>query len=143
MYAVPTIAIITVLFAKKLTYHLFYSSKNVDLNKVTRARRIKNSLASYLLIALTFSFITYDTIIQTNDWFGQNKYQHIDTKVLHVEFRNTKRVLSLGTGNKRWIITIEINGKLVELTTQTRYQKGDMFEMTLNIGGAWGIIFAE
>jgi hypothetical protein len=142
LYAVPVITLASTLFSRRLTYHMFYSHEKVNLKTVSRINRFKNSLVSILLMVLTFSFITYDTIIQTNDWLGKDKYQHIETEIIDVEQRNTTRARSTGSGNSRWIITIEINGELVELTTKTYYEKGELFEMTLNLGGAWGIIYA-
>lgn len=142
LYCVPLYIILGVLLSKRVSYHLFYEYAKVDINTISKINQLKNTLVSTALVVIVFSFFTYNTVIQTNDWCGKDKYQDIQTEVLEVEYHNIKGRHSFGEGNRRWIITIEINGKLVDITTRNPYQKGEIFEITLNLGGAWGIIYA-
>jgi hypothetical protein len=135
-YVFPIITVICFIFRKKLTYQIFYSYNLKSSEGLSKISKIKNTLAAFGLFILTFSFISYDTIIQTNDWFGQNKYQHVQTEILEVEYQRTKN-------KSTWTITIEVNSELIELTTKTAYYKGGTYKKTLNMGGAWGIIYAE
>lgn len=140
-YFLPIYMVISFFINNKLTKLLFYSTEKYQPSNLTKKDRLKNWLACFGLSLLMMNFFTYNTIILTNDWLGSGSHELIQSKVLNVEYSNTRRARSTGSGNPTWTITINCHGKMIKLTTHQPWGKGDKFEMYLNTGGFWGIKF--
>ncbi|XOV68784.1 MAG: hypothetical protein ACFHU9_06300 [Fluviicola sp.] len=139
LIATPAIIGLNYFFLHQVTLELFYGGDN-ELYEATRFwDKIKNKLAIFGLISLITGFFIYGFIINTNDWFGQNKYQEIETEILNSEKRNAGR--RGRSGMSRWYILVEIENKEYTMRSKTAMYVGDTLRTPLNFGGAWGILY--
>lgn len=140
-YFLPLYLVVALFIKRGFTKLLLYSTPKLQPSDVSKSTRAKNQLASIGLFLLMSNFFTYNSIILTNDWFGSGKHELIITEVLDVEYERIGSSRINGKGNEKWIISLNYKGKIIRLTTQKPWYPGDTFEMTLNTGGCWNILF--
>lgn len=141
VYSLPASLVLSFFIQKKFTNLLFYSSIKYRVTDVSKSVRIKNKLTSIGLFLMMFNFFTYNTIILTNDWFGSDKHELVISEVINVEHSQIGSSKTIGPGKENWKISLKYKGDIVKLTTNKPWNIGDTFEMTLNTGGCWNILF--
>ena len=141
IYFSPPLLVVSVLLSNRFTNLLFYPKLGLKPTFISKTTHLKNRLTSIGLSLLMSGFFTYSTIIQTNDWFGTDKYEAVIAEVLDVEYSRTSRYTSIRKGHEKWIISIEYKGEIRKLTMREHWQIGDTFDMTVNTGGCWNILF--
>jgi hypothetical protein len=127
-------------FNKLLFYS--YSSRYLEGN-LTKWNQFKNKLTSYVLIVLMISFFTYDTIIQTNDWFGSSKQEVFNKEINTMEFiqhTRTRRGFR-GGEHETTDIYITYHGKERVLSVSGTWNGGDTLNLPIRTGGFWGILY--
>lgn len=131
---------------KQFNRHLFYAyPERYSETNLSKLSRFKNKLTSYVLIVALFSFFTYDTIIQTNDWFGTSERMTFNQRVEGVEYVHhggrSRRFSGKGfyTSNIRFIY----KGKERIIRANGKWNEGDTLKITLNTGGFWGIFYTK
>lgn len=138
------------LILKKFNWLLFYSYlENYREENLRKPDRFRNKLTSYALIVLMASFFTYDTIIQTNDWFGSSKHERFNQVLKKVEAvqhggSNRRRFIG-GRGNTYETSDIYLfyKGKQAVISSDKVWHVGDTLDVTLNTGGFWGVLYAK
>lgn len=143
-YALPLSIIIGLILNTRTTEIVCYCyPEKYNKDNLTKIDLLKNRLITLLLMVAICCFGTYDTIIQTNDWFGKKEYYTFDTKVLsskRIQHASRRR---LGSGNVTYDLTLIYKGKRIVLSSRKPYSEGDEFTKIINIGGFWGILFEE
>jgi len=134
-YISPIILLGTLAFLKRLRRKLFPDPHE------SRWVNFKNSAAVLISIMMILSVFGFDTIIQTNDWFGSEESYHFHTEIKGVEEKEPTRRSFYSSPT--YDIIVSYRGKLVQLNCKRKYYSGQMFVENVNVGGAWGILFSK
>lgn len=144
-FSIPCL-VVSFLLLKQFNRHLFYAyPERYSETNLSNWSRFKNKLTSFILIIALFSFFTYDTIIQTNDWFGTSERMTFNQKIESVEHiyhgRRQGRFSRKGfdTSNIRFIY----KGKERIISVDGEWNGGDTLKITLNTGGFWGVLYTK
>jgi len=120
-----------------------YSSNYVEVN-LTKWNQFKNKLTSFVLIISMLSFLTYDTIIQTNEWLGSSKQELFNQEINEMKFnQHTRTGRRLRTGRETTDIYITYQSKERVLRINGTWNGGDNLGLRLNTGGFWGILYLK
>lgn len=136
---------------KTFNQHLFYNYPEYYSEKnLSKWSKFKNKLTSYGLLVALFSFFTYDTIIQTNDWLGSSERILINQSIesIHAIYHNggsSRRgfIRRYSKGFYKSDIQIVYKGKLRKISADGDWNGRDLSNTTLNTGGFWGILYAR
>lgn len=141
-YILPISVLVSFTFNKPLTNMLFYAypKKHVRVIKTVGFSHIKNRILTGILSSFILCFLSYDSIIQTNDWLGKTEYHTFNTEIISVSKRKHGR---RGPAYVSYDVEVMYNGSPITISTRDKYYVGETFNKTLNIGGFWGIIFEE
>lgn len=144
-FSIPCL-VVSFLLLKQFNRHLFYAyPERYSETNLSNWSRFKNKLTSFILIIALFSFFTYDTIIQTNDWFGTSERMTFNQKIESVEHihhggrpgRFSRK--GFDTSNIRFIY----KGKEHIISVDGEWNGGDTLKITLNTGGFWGVLYTK
>jgi hypothetical protein len=142
-FVLPFAIILSLLLNKLFTNLLFYSSPIMNIrDTISEMSHIKNRMATGFLTTLIICFLSYNTIIQTNDWFSKKEHYTFDTTVISV-----KRIKHGGgksfNRNISYNVEVMYKGKTIVISTTEKYREGEKYERRFNVGGFWGVLFAE
>lgn len=153
-FGLPVFFVANFLLINRLTYLLFYSYFG-DFKKrkkrVDKWKHFKNKFVIFTLCIMTFCFFTYDTIIQTNDWFSSDTHYTFNQKVSRIDAHKYE-----GLRRRRWIrrqlgspdrisydLHLTYKSRKIILSTNSPWKEGILCTLTVNSGGLWGILYTD
>ncbi|AEA45797.1 hypothetical protein [Fluviicola taffensis] len=144
-FSVP-ILLFSLSILKKFTRFIFYSHERSSRREETKWNRFRSKFTSFMLLIFLFSFFTYDTIIQTNDWWGSSETERFNQVIEEVSINmptGRTRIFQLGKGPTSYDIYMEYQNERIQLNTPHPWNIGDTFQVKMNTGGLWGILYAR